>query len=130
MRRRVHLAIVPAAAPIQSICDAQDLSLRGLARGLGGAAVEHNIKERTFTIVDLGDHVWGEPAALAGGRAAALGIGAVRARPLVIDDDGVERLAIRPAALLTLAYDARVLDQCYADAFLRDLKSRLEQFHM
>jgi pyruvate/2-oxoglutarate dehydrogenase complex dihydrolipoamide acyltransferase (E2) component len=136
-RRRVHLAVVPCdSAPIRCVYDAQDLNLRGLARALGGAATEHTIGDSTFTIADLGDHTWGDPAAwargvgiLIKGRAAALGIGAVRARPLVIDDGGVDRLAVRQAALLTLAYDARVLDQCYADAFLRDVKSRLEQFH-
>jgi pyruvate/2-oxoglutarate dehydrogenase complex dihydrolipoamide acyltransferase (E2) component len=135
-QRRVHLAVVPCdSAPIRCVHDAQDLNLRGLARGLGGAATEHTIGDSTFTIVDLGDHTWGDPAAWASGvgiltkgRAAALGIGAVRARPLVIDDGGVDRLAVRQAALLTLAYDARVLDQCYADAFLRDVKSRLERF--
>jgi pyruvate/2-oxoglutarate dehydrogenase complex dihydrolipoamide acyltransferase (E2) component len=135
-RRRVHLAVVPCdSAPIRSVCDAQDLNLRGLARGLGGAATEHTIRDSTFTIADLGDHTWGDPAVWASGvgiltkgRAAVLGIGAVRARPLVIDDGGVDRLAVRQAALLTLSYDARVLDQCYADTFLRDVKSRLERF--
>jgi pyruvate/2-oxoglutarate dehydrogenase complex dihydrolipoamide acyltransferase (E2) component len=130
-RRRVHLAVVPCDdSPIRFVCDAQDLNLRGLARGLAGAAAEHSIEDSTFTIVDLGDLVWGDPAALACGGAAALGIGAVRARPLAIDDDGVDRLVLRHAVLLTLAYDARVLDQCHADAFLRDVKSRLEQFQI
>jgi pyruvate dehydrogenase E2 component (dihydrolipoamide acetyltransferase) len=129
--RRVHLAVVACpGAPIRLICDAQDLNLRGLARRLGGASIEQRIADHTFTIADLGDHVWGDPVARAGGGAAALGIGAVRAIPLVIDDDGVDRLAIRHAALLTLAYDARVLDQRHADAFLRDIKRRLEQFHI
>jgi pyruvate/2-oxoglutarate dehydrogenase complex dihydrolipoamide acyltransferase (E2) component len=129
-RRRVQLAVVPCdGSPIRFVCDAQDLNLRGLARGLGGAAAEYSIEDRTFTIADLGHQVWGDPAALACGAAAALGIGAVRARPLTINDDGVDRLAVRHAALLTLAYDARVLDQCHADAFLRDIKRRLEQFH-
>jgi pyruvate dehydrogenase E2 component (dihydrolipoamide acetyltransferase) len=130
VRRRVHLAVVPCdSSPIRFVCDAQDLSLRGLARGLGGAAAEHSIEDSTFTIADLGGQIWGDPAARAYGGAAALGIGAVRARPLVIDDAGVDRLAVRHAALLTLAYDARVMNQCYADAFLRDIKRRLEQFH-
>jgi len=78
--------------------------------------------------VDLGDQAWGDPAALAGGGAAALGIGSVRARPLVIDVGGMDRVAVRHTAFLTLAYDARVLDQYYADAFLNDIKRRLEQF--
>ncbi len=130
VRRRVHLAVVPCdGSPICFICDAQDLNLRGLARGLGGVASAHCRADRTFTIVELGDHTWGDPAALACGGAAALGIGAMRARPLVIDDNGIDRLAVRHAARLTLAYDARVLDQCYADAFLCDIKHRLEQFY-
>ncbi len=129
-RRRVHLAVVACdGASIRCVCDAQDLNLRGLARGIGGAAAEADSEARTFTIAELGDHIWGDPAALAGAGTAALGIGAVHARPRVFDHDGVERLAIRHAALLTLAYDARVLDQCQADAFLRDVKSWLEQFH-
>jgi pyruvate/2-oxoglutarate dehydrogenase complex dihydrolipoamide acyltransferase (E2) component len=129
-RRRVQLAVVPCdGSPIRFVCDAQDLNLRGLARGLGGAAAEYSIEDRTFTIADLGHQVWGDPAALACGAAAALGIGAVRARPLAIDDDDIDRLAVHHAALLTLAYDARVLDQCHADAFLREIKRRLEQFH-
>jgi pyruvate/2-oxoglutarate dehydrogenase complex dihydrolipoamide acyltransferase (E2) component len=59
-----------------------------------------------------------------------LGIGAPRARPLVLDGGAGARLAIRKAALLTLAYDARVLGQRHADAFLSDVKRRLEQFHL
>ena len=101
----------------------------GGTRGLSGPAAEHCIGDRTFTIADLGDQVWGDSAPFASGGAAALGIGTVRIRPLAIDDEGVDRLAVRHAALLTLAYDARVLHQCHADAFLRDIKRRLEQFH-
>jgi pyruvate/2-oxoglutarate dehydrogenase complex dihydrolipoamide acyltransferase (E2) component len=130
-RRRVHLAVVACDGSSGCVIrDAQDLNLRGLARGLGSAADEHGIGDRTFTIADLGDHSWGDPTALAGGGAAALSIGTVHPRPLVIRDDGVDRLVVRHAGLLALAYDARVLDQCHADAFLRDIKSRLEQFHL
>ena len=42
----------------------------------------------------------------------------------------MDRLAVRHTALLTLAYDARVLDQPYVDAFLCDVKRRLEQFRV
>jgi pyruvate dehydrogenase E2 component (dihydrolipoamide acetyltransferase) len=131
MRRRIHLLAVPrAGSRAILIRDAQDLNLRGLARGLSdaSAAAANTSDDSSFTIADLGDQLWVDPAALARGRSAALGIGAVRARPLVLDDGGVERLAVRRVALLTLAYDARTLDQCHADAFLRDLKRRLEHF--
>jgi len=128
VRRRVHLAVVACdGAPPRSVFDAQDLNLRGLARELASQVTEHSIADCTFTIADLGDHVCGDPA-WAGG-AAVLGLGAVHARPLVIADGGMDRLAVRHAALLTLAYDARVLNQYYADAFLSDIKRRLEQFY-
>jgi pyruvate dehydrogenase E2 component (dihydrolipoamide acetyltransferase) len=130
-RRRVHISTVPrAGAPPAFVRDAQDLNLRGLARAFGGAAAEHSFQDCTFVIADLGDQLWGDPSVLARNTAAALGLGAVRTRPLVIDDaGGTDRLAVRHVALLTLAYDARVFSQPYADAFLRDVKSRLERFH-
>jgi pyruvate/2-oxoglutarate dehydrogenase complex dihydrolipoamide acyltransferase (E2) component len=127
-RRRVHLALVRAGTPPRYVRDAQDLNLRGLARALGGTTAEQNGEDYTFVIADLSDQVWGDPAALVRGQAAALGLGAVRACPWVIENGGVDRLAVRHAALLTLAFDARVLDQHHADAFLRDVKIRLEQF--
>jgi pyruvate/2-oxoglutarate dehydrogenase complex dihydrolipoamide acyltransferase (E2) component len=131
-RRRVHLTVVPSAgAPARLVHDSQDLNLRGLARALGGrpADAANGDQASTFSIVDLGALAWGDPSALARGRSAALGVGAVRLRPLVLDERG-ERLALHHAAVLTLAYDPRVLDQGHADAFLRDLKRRLEQFEL
>jgi pyruvate/2-oxoglutarate dehydrogenase complex dihydrolipoamide acyltransferase (E2) component len=130
-RRRVHLAVVPSnGVHIRLIHDAQDLNLRGLARGLASRPVDSAIggQAPTFTIADLSDQIWGDPAALAHGRSAALGIGAVRPRPVVLDNHGADRLAMHHVALLTLAYDPRVLDQRHADAFLRDIKRHLEQF--
>jgi pyruvate dehydrogenase E2 component (dihydrolipoamide acetyltransferase) len=130
-RRCVHLAVAPdGGTPTCLIPDAQDLNLRGLARALGSRLTDTTSGDRasTFTIAELGDQAWGDPSALARGRSAALGVGAVRPRPLVLDDGGIERLAMRHTTLLTLAYDPRVLDQSHADAFLRDLKRRLEQF--
>ncbi|HJZ46163.1 MAG TPA: 2-oxo acid dehydrogenase subunit E2 [Roseiflexaceae bacterium] len=130
IRRRVHLTVAPGnGLATRLICDAQDLNLRGLARALGiRAPVASTSHDSTFAIADLGDQVWGDPAALASGRSAALGFGAVRARPIVIGDGGGDRLAMRRVALMTLAYDARAIDQRYADAFLRELKRRLESF--
>jgi pyruvate/2-oxoglutarate dehydrogenase complex dihydrolipoamide acyltransferase (E2) component len=129
-RRRIHLSLVPNGSARRLIHDAQDLNLRGMARAIGharhvdtGSAVEHS-----FSIVELGQQVWADPAPQAGGRSAALGVGSVRPRPCVSADGLAERVVARPTTILTLAYDARVLDQCYADGFLRDVKQRLERF--
>lgn len=103
----------------------QDLNLRGLARALGSAA-ECAPGDGTFTIVENDNAAWCGMPALAPGQTAALGVGAARARPVVVSEGGAERVGMRPMVLLALAYDARAIDQCYADAFLRDLKARLE----
>jgi 2-oxoglutarate dehydrogenase E2 component (dihydrolipoamide succinyltransferase) len=131
-RRRVQLAIVPTEPqPVAIICDAQDLNLRGLARASAPlqAARSTKIEDNTFTIADLGDRVWGDPSEFAQRQSAALGVGAIRRRPWVIADSGVDRIVVRPVALLTLAYDTRILDQRQADAFLHDIKQRLERFN-
>jgi 2-oxoglutarate dehydrogenase E2 component (dihydrolipoamide succinyltransferase) len=129
--RRVHLAIASGTgAPVRLVHNAQDLNLRGLARAFGSrpSHAANDDRESTFTIVELSQQAWGDPSALARGRSAALGVGAVRLRPLALGDGRATRLAMRHTALMTLAYDPRVLDQGRADAFLRELKRRLEQF--
>ena len=83
----------------------------------------------TFTIASLdAGALWLGVPLIGQPQSAFLGIGATVERPLVIDVSGVDRIVVRPTTVLTLAYDARVLDQCHADAFLRAVKERLECF--
>jgi 2-oxoglutarate dehydrogenase E2 component (dihydrolipoamide succinyltransferase) len=108
------------------VLGAQDLNLRGLARALRDAPASAPL-DSTFTVIEYDQAVWCGMPMLAPGHGAALGIGAPRARPTVVSEDGAERVGIGTATLLALAYDARVIDQPYADAFLRDVRARLEQ---
>jgi len=132
VRRRIHLAIMPMAGPVRIVHDAQELSLRGVSRAFGrgpsGDPDAHALDDHTFTIVHFSQALWGGAPPIQGRRSAALGIGATQMRPVVVGAGGAERIAVRSIALLTLAYDARVLDQCQADAFLRDLRYALERF--
>ena len=64
---------------------------------------------------------------LQAGQSATLGVVAVRPRPVVMSQGGADRVAVRPIARLVLAYDARVLGQCHADAFLNDVRASLER---
>ncbi|MBV9789760.1 MAG: 2-oxo acid dehydrogenase subunit E2, partial [Chloroflexi bacterium] len=59
---------------------------------------------------------------------AILTIGAIEHRPYVLEQPANDTIVIRPLAILTLAYDARCVSPPQADAFLTDLKSRLEHF--
>lgn len=126
LRRRVHLALADPSGAWKIVRDAQDLNARGLARALGAAQPGGALEEATFAIVDMGGQQWWAAPAPASGRIAALGVGAIRPRAMVVAEGNVERVAARPAALLTLAYDARALDQHHADAFLSEVKRWLE----
>jgi 2-oxoisovalerate dehydrogenase E2 component (dihydrolipoyl transacylase) len=140
LRRHIHLGIavaLPDGLITPVVRQAQDLNLRGMARALAAAA--HRARASalrpgeasggTFTITNPGaGALWFGTPIISQPQSAILGVGAVRPRPLVVSDAGGDRLLVHPTTLLTLAYDARVLDQCHADAFLRDLKRKLEQF--
>jgi 2-oxoglutarate dehydrogenase E2 component (dihydrolipoamide succinyltransferase) len=142
LRRRVHLGIavaLPDGLITPVIREAQDLNLRGMARAVADIARRARAGELrpgeasggTFTVTNPGaGSLWFGTPIIAQPQSAILGVGSVRKRPLVVDEGGVDRIAVRPTALLTVAYDARVLDQCRADAFLRDLKCRLERFEL
>jgi 2-oxoglutarate dehydrogenase E2 component (dihydrolipoamide succinyltransferase) len=108
------------------VSGAGDLNVRGLARALESAP-ESAPLDRTFTVIEQDQAAWCGMPVLGPGHSAALAIGAPHARPVVVLEGGAERVGIRPTTLLALAYDARVIDQSYADAFLRDVKDRLEQ---
>lgn len=127
LRRRINLALV-VGMHHKLVPDVQDLNLRGLARALQRPPV-YAMNDSTFTIVEYDGPVWWGMPVPAAQHSAALGIGTARPCPAVVAHNGIERIAVRHTLLLSLAYDARVLDQCHADAFLHDLKMRLEQFN-
>jgi 2-oxoglutarate dehydrogenase E2 component (dihydrolipoamide succinyltransferase) len=125
VRRRVHLGVavaLPDGLITPVIREAQDLNLRGIARAVSdlarraraGSLRPGEASGGTFTITNPGaGPLWFGTPIIPQSQGAILGVGAVR-----------------PTALLTLAYDARLLDQCQADAFLRDVKQRLERFQI
>jgi 2-oxoglutarate dehydrogenase E2 component (dihydrolipoamide succinyltransferase) len=138
--RRIHMGIavaLPDGLITPVVRNAQDLNLRGIARIVGDLARRARSRALqpgeasggTFTITNPGaGAVWFGTPVINQPQVAILGVGAVRSRPLVIDHDGADRIAVRPTALLTLAYDARLCDQSQADAFLNDVKRNLEHF--
>jgi pyruvate/2-oxoglutarate dehydrogenase complex dihydrolipoamide acyltransferase (E2) component len=126
LRRRVHLAVIQPDGERRVVGDAQDRNALGIARAFARPAAAQPA-EGTFTLIDLGGQpVYAMPP-LPMGQTAALGVVAARQRPVVVSQGGVDRVAVRPIAQLVLAYDARVLDQCHADAFLNDVRGSLER---
>ncbi len=58
---------------------------------------------------------------------AILGTGVVTKRPVVLNVDGAEVIAIRSMVYLALSYDHRIIDGADAARFLTAIKARLEQ---
>jgi 2-oxoglutarate dehydrogenase E2 component (dihydrolipoamide succinyltransferase) len=56
-----------------------------------------------------------------------LGTGVVTKRPVVLNIDGAEVIAIRSMVYLALSYDHRIIDGADAARFLTAIKARLEQ---
>jgi pyruvate/2-oxoglutarate dehydrogenase complex dihydrolipoamide acyltransferase (E2) component len=64
--------------------------------------------------------------AVGGSQAALLGVGAAERRLVAVEVPNGTALGVRTRTILTLWYDARHLSQAQADAFLGDIRQRIE----
>jgi pyruvate/2-oxoglutarate dehydrogenase complex dihydrolipoamide acyltransferase (E2) component len=114
---------------------AQRLSLEGLAseiselaqRARGNSLEPDDVAGGTFTITNPGQFgaVLATPI-INQPQVAILDLEAVVKRPVVVDGDEGESIAIRPMTNLCMSWDHRALDGAVAARFLGDLKARLE----
>jgi 2-oxoglutarate dehydrogenase complex dihydrolipoamide succinyltransferase (E2) component len=114
---------------------AQRLSLEGLAaeigavaeRARGGELGPDDVQGGTFTITNPGQFgaVLATPI-INQPQVAILDLEAVVKRPVVIDGEGGESIAIRPMTNLCMSWDHRALDGADAARFLGEVKSSLE----
>jgi len=116
--------------------DAQDLTLRGLAKRMveledRAATLSLGVEDlmgATFSI----SRIPAEPVvltipALRSPQVAALSVGAVRRQPVVVNDGGVEVVAVGSVGILGLAYDSTVVSPSQAAAFLGRLADLLDR---
>jgi pyruvate/2-oxoglutarate dehydrogenase complex dihydrolipoamide acyltransferase (E2) component len=82
--------------------------------------------EPTFTITRTGDGVLFDTPIIEAPQSAALGLGAIVRRPVVVMRDDEEQLAIRSMAFLALTYDPRLVDRADAGRYLGTVRARLE----
>jgi pyruvate/2-oxoglutarate dehydrogenase complex dihydrolipoamide acyltransferase (E2) component len=59
---------------------------------------------------------------------AILSMEAIVKRPVVVQVDGEDIIAIRPMMNMTCSFDHRVLDGAQVGAFLSDVRKRLEEW--
>ena len=59
---------------------------------------------------------------------AILGVGTVTKKPVVVEIDGGDTIAIKPIMALTLSHDHRLVDGMLGGRFLKFIKDFLENF--
>ncbi|MBW3552494.1 MAG: 2-oxo acid dehydrogenase subunit E2 [Gemmatimonadetes bacterium] len=140
LRGSINIGIAVDLNPgliVPVVRDADDLTLVGLAKRIGdlaGRARDRKLKPdeiqgASFSITNpgvLGTYV-GMPI-IPEGTSAILGTGSIEKRPVVVEADGVDSIAIRLRSMFSLGYDHRIVDGADAARFLARLKEVLETF--
>ncbi|MCX6154712.1 MAG: dihydrolipoamide acetyltransferase family protein [Candidatus Kapabacteria bacterium] len=121
--------IVPVAK------NADALSFTGLARAFYDLATRarskklnpDDIQGGTFTLTNVGvfGTLFGTPI-INQPQAAILGVGAIKKRPMVIDVDGEDHIAVRNMAYISITYDHRIIDGALAGRYLNFVCRTLE----
>ncbi len=125
-----HGLIVPV------IRQAERLSLEGLAAAIGDLATRarekrlhpDEVQGGTFTITNPGQFgaVLATPI-INQPQVAILDLEAIVKRPVVVERDGDEAIAIRPMSYLCMSWDHRALDGAEAARFLAEMQQALEE---
>ncbi len=115
--------------------DAGDLNLAGLAKKIADLAARtrsnsvtpDELGGGTFTITNYGSAgtLFDTPI-INLPQVAILGTGALVKRPVVLNVDGADVIAVRDMMYLSLTYDHRLIDGAKAALFLAAVKARLE----
>lgn len=119
------------------IKNADQLNLTGLTRqvnSLANAARNNKLRpddtsDGTFTLTNVGTFgsIMGTPI-INQPQVAILAVGAIKKRPVVIETDQGDSIAIRYMMYLSLSYDHRIIDGAYGSTFLNAVGKELENF--
>lgn len=139
-RGEVNIGIAVDLNPgliVPVVKNADELNLVGIARRINDLAERararklkpEEIQAATFSITNPGvlGTLVGMPI-IPEGTAAILGTGAIEKRPVVVEVDGMDTIAIRLRSFFSLGYDHRLIDGADAARFLARLKQMLEAF--
>jgi pyruvate dehydrogenase E2 component (dihydrolipoamide acetyltransferase) len=121
---------------VPNVKGADDLSLAGLARAIAEAADKargskkleiSDIEGATFTMTNTGSvGVLIDTPILNYPEVAILGTGAIKKRPVVVDDEAGSAIAIRDMMYLSLTYDHRLIDGADAARFVSEVRDIIE----
>jgi 2-oxoglutarate dehydrogenase complex dihydrolipoamide succinyltransferase (E2) component len=134
MKKSIHIGIAVGLEDkliVPVIRHADQLNLTGIARSIFDLAsrarnrqlLPEEVQGGTFSITNIGTfgNLWGTPI-INQPQVAILGTGAIKKRPMVIND----AIAIRSMMYLSLTYDHRLIDGLYGGSFLQRIVQLLE----
>lgn len=120
------------------IKNADQLNLVGLTKqvnGLANAARNNKLKpddtqNGTFTLTNVGTFgsLMGTPI-INQPQVAILAVGAIKKRPVVIETEAGDSIAIRHMMYLSMSYDHRIIDGALGATFLNAVAKELENFN-
>jgi 2-oxoglutarate dehydrogenase E2 component (dihydrolipoamide succinyltransferase) len=133
----IAVAIEPTGLIVPNIKRADEKNIIGLAKSITDIASRSrnkklspdDISNGTFTITNYGvfGTIFGTPI-INQPEVAILGVGAVIKRPVVVEAEGYDTIAIKPIMALTLTHDHRLIDGMLGGRFLKFVKDTLENF--
>ncbi len=117
----------PTGLLVANVKNADQLSMRGIAtnvdalakRARNGKVTADDLRGTSFTVSNPGrkGNLFGG-AIISQPNVAILRIGEIRKRPVVVTEDGEDRIAIHPMMYAALSYDHRIIDGVEANSFL------------
>ncbi len=141
VKKYINLGIAVAVEPngliVPNIKNADEKSIRGLAKAIADLSYRARNKklnpdevvDGTFSITNYGvfGALFGNPI-INQPEVAILGVGAVVKKPVVIELDGTDVIAVKPMMYLSLSHDHRLVDGMLGGLFLKKVKEYLENF--
>lgn len=134
----IAVALEPAGLIVPNIKGADQKNILGLASSIHDLASRSRNKKLspdditggTFTITNYGvfGTIFGTPI-INQPEVAILGVGAIVKRPVVIEVDGTDAIAVRSIMDITISHDHRLIDGMIGSLFIKYIKETLEGFN-
>ncbi|MDP4193817.1 MAG: 2-oxoglutarate dehydrogenase, E2 component, dihydrolipoamide succinyltransferase [Bacteroidota bacterium] len=143
LKRYINLGIAVSVEPngliVPNIKNADEKNIIGLAKAIAELSnkartkklLPDDISNGTFTITNYGvfGTLFGTPI-INQPEVAILGVGTVIKKPVVVELDGADTIAIRPMMYLSLSHDHRLIDGMLGGKFLKFMKDTIENFDL
>jgi len=133
----IAVALKPSGLIVPNIKSADEKSVKGLAKSIldistrarNKKLVPDDIADGTFTITNYGvfGNLFGTPI-INQPEVGILGVGAITKKPVVVENAGVDSIAIKPMMYLSLSHDHRLVDGMLGGKFVKSIKDTLENF--